>query len=197
MIVRFSCKDKKLKDSVTKAIKEIYRGKINKPIHISFRKGMKINTGWHALESVDRYKRTPIELTKKDIGSINETHSGLLHVIQLSKTDFEETQKGLKSDIIPYPWPEIFSEHRRLTDPQLCWLSLILSHELQHGWQTDLLTAQDGENFRYQHKCINMRKKKGLSLWAHKSLWEYDAELYAKDNSNKLFSMIKKGFTDG
>ena len=196
MIVRFPCKDKILKNSVIKAVEKIYRDKINKPIHISFRDGMKVNTGNHALEVIDRYKRFPTELTKYDERVIKNQHNGLFHIIQLSKVDFIETHYGLKEKKITYPWKDIFSIHRLSNHPQLCWFSHILTHELRHAWQSDLLLTEKDDNFRYQHNYINKRKKKGLSNQAHNNVWEYDAEVYSKDNSNKLFSMIKKGFKE-
>lgn len=197
MIVRFPCKDKRLKNSTVKAINKIYQNKIKKPIHISFRDKMLYNTGNHGLESIDRYIRVPTELTNDDTKTITKKHYGLFHVIQLSTTDFLETHYGLEQAKVPYPWKDIFSKHRVIWYPQLCWFSHILTHELRHAWQTDLLIKKEDKNFRYQHSKINKRKKKGLSSWAHENVWEYDAEVYTKENSNKLFSMIKKGFKDG
>ena len=193
MIVRFPCKDKRLKNSTIKAVKKIYQNKIKKPIHISFRDGMQYHTGTHALEVVSRYKRYPVELTKDDVKLIKDKFNGMFHVIQLSEIDFIETHYGLKEKEIPYPWKEIFSKHRIMRHPQLCWFSHIPTHELQHAWQTDLVLTEDGDNFRYQHNYINKRKKRGLSAWAHRNVWEYDAEVHSKENSNKMFSMIKKG----
>ena len=197
MIVRFPCKDKRLKNSTIRAVKKIYQNKIKKPIHISFRDGMKKNTGNHALETITRYTKHPSELTDDDAKIIKVSHNGKLNIIQLSTTDFLETHYGLRETEIPYPWKEIFSKHRIMWHPQLCWFSHILTHELRHAWQTDLLLTDDDDNFRYQHSYINKRKKKGLSEWAHENVWEYDAEVYAKENSNKLFSLIKKGFKNG
>ena len=197
MIVRFPCKDKRLKNSTIKAVEKIYRGKISKPIHISFRHGMTKNTGNHALETIDRYQLRPAELTEEDAKTINDECCGFFHMIQLSEIDFLETHYGLKEKDIPIPWKEIFSKHRITRHPQLCWFSHILTHELRHAWQADLITTEDDKNFRYEHMDINKRKKRGLSEWAHHNVWEYDAEVYAKENSNKMFSMIKKGFKNG
>jgi hypothetical protein len=197
MIVRFPCKDKRLKNSTIRAVKKIYQNKIKKPIHISFRDGMKKNTGTHALETIDRYKNIPKELDNDDVATIKEIHNGRFHIIQLSTIDFMETHYGLREKVIPIPWKDIFSKHRIMYDPQLCWFSHILTHELRHAWQTDLILTEDDTNFRYQHSYVNKRKKKGLSKWAHENVWEYDAEVFAKENSNKMFSMIKKGFKDG
>lgn len=171
MNVRFDCEDEELRDGTVYAIQELYSGLIALPIHITFSNKLSVNTGLHGISYDDKL--------------------GKNHDISLSLKDYNYFARGLSNKMCLQPWKELYSEHRRKKYPQLCWYCNIITHELHHAWQSDL------EYIRYEYDKIDKRRKHGLSPIAFQSISEYDAEVHAKKNCNKMFSLIKKGFKNG
>ena len=74
--------------------------------------------------------------------------------------------------------------------PSLCWLTTVLTHELQHAWQADDV------HLGYRVKSNDMPLVEGMDKQWRRNLYEYDAEVGATKIRKFYITLMKENIEE-
>jgi len=176
-----------VEDSINEVLEhtivKIYDNSITHPIFIKLQSKLINSHGLHCYPNIRTYTRMPSGMDDDFITSIKFTYESMFHYISISEEGYNNNKITLLTNDIWWDY-DCYTEQQRKDFPELCYLTHVITHELQHAWQWD----GKHELIRY----INEEKKEIPNLNEHyyKSICEYDAEVEAMKKRREFLDYL-------
>ena len=155
------------------------------PVYFNFSKNLFNDHGKHHIKHTEEYERLPPSFTQEDRDYIMDNHNGHFHYIALSHNFYKTNKQKVCTETSWWNYNDLYGSYNVKQWPLLCWLSTVITHELEHAWQADDLLV----GYRLHHKKI--KEGSGLEdVWV-RNVYEYDAEIESTKKRMNFFGLMK------
>ena len=183
-------KNKSILTAIKHATQKCY-GDLHYPVYIKLdRKLTGMTHGLYERKSVHDYERLPTGISPKDRKIIEGKYNGYFHYISLSVDALNGNTDSIDQESSYWEYKNIYTEEDINEHPSLCWLTTVLTHELQHAWQADDV------HLGYRVKSNDMPLVEGMDKQWRRNLYEYDAEVGATKIRKFYITLMKENIEE-
>lgn len=175
--------DSNIDEMLEHTISKLYEESITHPVFIKSQKKLINSHGLHCYPNIRAYARIPEGMNEEFISLVKREYGDMFHYISISEVGYENNKIKLLDEDVYWDY-ECYTEQQRNDFPELCYLTHIITHELQHAWQYD----DKHELIRYVNN--DKQKVKGLNKYWRRSICEYDAEVEAMKKRREFLDYL-------